>query len=140
MPLKYASELVDEAAKVQRTPCDISELILGTECGGSDPTSGLAANPVLGLVCDKLIDMGGTAILSETTEFIGAEHILASRARTAEVKKRLYQIIQRFEKNLAFVGEEVRDSNPSPGNIAGGITTLEEKSLGCIHKGRTSYD
>ncbi|MGI5953566.1 UxaA family hydrolase [Dysosmobacter sp.] len=132
---KYASELVDEAAKVQRTSCDISELILGTECGGSDPTSGLAANPVLGLVCDKLIDMGGTAILSETTEFIGAEHILASRARTDEVKKRLYQIIQRFEKNLAFVGEEVRDSNPSPGNIAGGITTLEEKSLGCIHKG-----
>ena len=131
----YAEELVREAAQEERVPCDLSELILGTECGGSDPTSGLAANPVLGLVCDKLVDLGGTAVLSETTEFFGAEHLLAARAADERVKKEIYRIIQGFEEELHHLGEEIRDSNPSPGNIAGGITTLEEKSLGCIHKG-----
>jgi altronate dehydratase large subunit len=112
----------------------MSELILGTECGGSDPTSGLAANPLIGKLSDLLVADGGTSILSETTEFIGAEHILAARAVTPQVHDRILQIVHRYEDALRLVGEEVREGNPSPGNKAGGITTLEEKSLGCIHK------
>lgn len=132
---RMAREMVAEAAMVQKQEFPMSELILGTECGGSDPTSGLAANPTIGRVCDLLVADGGTAILSETTEFIGAEHILARRAVNQEVHDRLLEIVARYEKALRLVGEEVREGNPSPGNKAGGITTLEEKSLGCIHKG-----
>ncbi len=132
---RYARELVAEASLQQRQECDMSELILGTECGGSDPTSGLAANPLIGQLSDLLIADGGTSILSETTEFIGAEHILARRAATPEVHDRILEIVARYERSLEMVGEQVRDGNPSPGNIAGGLTTLEEKSLGCIHKG-----
>ena len=79
--------------------------------------------------------MGATTVLSETTEFIGAEHILARRGRSPEVSRRIYDIVHRFENALKLVGEDVRDGNPSPGNMEGGLTTLEEKSLGCIHKG-----
>ena len=82
-----------------------------------------------------MVREGGTSILSETTEFIGAEHILARRAATPEVRERIFEIVHRYEDALRLVGEEVREGNPSPGNKAGGITTLEEKSLGCIHKG-----
>ncbi len=133
--VQYAEELAQEAAQQEREEFPLSELILGTECGGSDPTSGLAANPLIGEICDRLVDADATAILSETTEFIGAEHILARRAINKEVRDRILFIIQRYEESLARVGELVRNGNPSPGNIAGGITTLEEKSLGCIHKG-----
>ena len=131
----YAQELVQEAAKLSREPVDISRLIVGTECGGSDPTSGIAANPVVGNLCDRLIDLGGTALLSETTEFIGAEHLLAARAVSPQVADRILAIVKRYEDHISRAGEDVRRGNPSPGNIAGGITTLEEKSLGCIHKG-----
>ena len=133
--VRAARELVAEASMLQREEIPMSELILGTECGGSDPTSGLAANPLIGVLCDKMVDEGGTSILTETTEFIGAEHILARRAKTEEVRARIFDIVHRYEKHLEMVGEQVRDGNPSPGNKAGGITTLEEKSLGCIHKG-----
>lgn len=132
---RYAKEMVLQAGKILREECDISNLIVGTECGGSDPTSGLAANPVVGKLSDILVDLGGTSILSETTEFIGAEHLLAKRGKNETVKKRILEIVHRYEKALQLVGEEVREGNPSPGNKAGGITTLEEKSLGCIHKG-----
>ena len=133
--VRAAKQMVQEASMLQREEFPISELIVGTECGGSDPTSGLAANPLIGELSDRMTALGGTSILSETTEFIGAEHILASRAATPEVKERIYDIVYRYEKALQLVGEEVREGNPSPGNKAGGITTLEEKSLGCIHKG-----
>ena len=133
--VRYAKEMVAEASLLQKEEFPISELIVGTECGGSDPTSGLAANPVIGEMCDRIVAGGGTAILSETTEFIGAEHILARRAATPEVHDRIFEIVHRYEAALRLVGEEVREGNPSPGNKAGGITTLEEKSLGCIHKG-----
>lgn len=133
--VRYARELVQEASMLQKQEFPMSELILGTECGGSDPTSGLAANPVIGRLSDLLVAEGGTSILSETTEFIGAEHILAKRAKTPEVHDRILEIVHRYEKALQLIGEEVREGNPSPGNKAGGITTLEEKSLGCIHKG-----
>ena len=136
--IRYAMEMVQEATLLQKEIFPVSELIIGTECGGSDPTSGLAANPLVGELSDRIIEMGGTSILSETTEFIGAEHILAKRAKNEEIKERIYGIIDRYEKSLESVGEKVRSGNPSPGNKAGGITTLEEKSLGCIHKGGTS--
>ena len=135
MAVRYAKEMVAEASMLQKEEFPISELIVGTECGGSDPTSGLAANPVIGQMSDLVVAAGGTSILSETTEFIGAEHILARRAATPEVHDRIFEIVHRYEKALQLVGEEVREGNPSPGNKAGGITTLEEKSLGCIHKG-----
>lgn len=135
MAVRYAKEMVNEASVLQKELFPASELIVGTECGGSDPTSGLAANPLIGQLSDLLVAEGGTSILSETTEFIGAEHILAKRAATPEVHDRILEIVHRYEKALQLVGEEVREGNPSPGNKAGGLTTLEEKSLGCIHKG-----
>ena len=133
--VRYAKKMVAEASMLRKETFPLSELIVGTECGGSDPTSGLAANVLIGRLSDLMVQEGGTAILSETTEFIGAEHILARRAATPEVHDRIFEIVHRYEKALQLVGEEVRQGNPSPGNKAGGITTLEEKSLGCIHKG-----
>ena len=133
--VRYAKKMVAEASMLRKEAFPLSELIVGTECGGSDPTSGLAANVLIGRLSDLMVQEGGTAILSETTEFIGAEHILARRAATPEVHDRIFEIVHRYEKALQLVGEEVRQGNPSPGNKVGGITTLEEKSLGCIHKG-----
>ena len=133
--VRYAKQLVEEASLAQRTEVSLRELILGTECGGSDPTSGIAANPLVGSLSDRLVELGATSILSETPEFIGAEHILAKRAKTPEIGQRILDIVYRYEDSLKTVGEEVRKANPTPGNKAGGITTLEEKSLGCIHKG-----
>lgn len=135
LAVRYAKDMVAQASMLQKEEFPISELIVGTECGGSDPTSGLAANVLIGEMSDRIVAAGGTSILSETTEFIGAEHILARRAATPEVHDRIFEIVHRYEKALQLVGEEVREGNPSPGNKAGGITTLEEKSLGCIHKG-----
>ena len=133
--VRYAKQMVAEAALLQKEEFPLSELIVGTECGGSDPTSGLAANPAIGAMSDLVVKAGGTSILSETSEFIGAEHILARRAANKEVHDRIYEITTRFENHFHAVGEDVRAGNPSPGNKAGGITTLEENSLGCIHKG-----
>lgn len=133
--VRYAKEMVVEASLLQKEEFPLSELIIGTECGGSDPTSGLAANVLIGEMSDRIVAEGGTSILSETTEFIGAEHILARRAATKEVHDRIFEIVHRYERAMQLVGEEIREGNPAPGNKAGGITTLEEKSLGCIHKG-----
>lgn len=133
--VRSARKMAQDASTLQREEFPLSELIIGTECGGSDPTSGLASNILIGELSDRIVALGGTSILSETTEFIGAEHILASRAQTVAVKGRIYEIVHRYEKALQLVGEEIRVGNPSPGNIAGGLSTLEEKSLGCIHKG-----
>ena len=127
-------EMIGRAAEISREECDLSELILGLECGGSDPTSGLSANAVLGVVSDCLVDMGGTAVLSETPEAIGAEHLLKKRGLTPEVGQKIYEAIKNNEKLFFDLGLDVRSGNPSPGNKASGITTLEEKSLGCIHK------
>ena len=135
MAVRYAKEMVEEASLLQKEEFPMSELIIGTECGGSDPTSGLAANPLIGQLSDLIVKEGGTSILSETTEFIGAEHLLARRAINKEVHDRIFEIVHRYEDSLRLVGEEVREGNPSPGNKAGGLTCLEEKSLGCIHKG-----
>lgn len=133
--IRMAREFVEEASRLKRESFPVSELILGTNCGGSDPSSGLGANPLLGEVSDKLVELGGTSVLCETTEFIGAEHLLAKRGRDAQVQQQILDIVKKWEDYIRMFGEEVRNGNPSPGNIAGGLTTLEEKSLGCIHKG-----
>ena len=133
-----AERLLAEAARAVREPIDISELIIGTNCGGSDTFSGLTANPALGAACDRLVAEGGTAILSETPEMIGAEQVLARRAASESVKKRIYEITSVTEALAFKAGVDIRGSEPSPGNIEGGLTTLEEKSLGAVLKGGTT--
>jgi altronate dehydratase large subunit len=135
--IRIVRELKDEADKCRRVECSLSELILGLECGGSDPTSGISANVVLGEVSDRLVDSGGTTVISETVEAIGAEEILRARGATPEIGQAIYDCIRNKEKAFAAIGEDIRKSNPSPGNIRSGITTLEEKSLGCINKSGT---
>ena len=130
-------EMLADAAALHREPIPLGELILGTECGGSDYTSGLASNPAVGKACDLLMAEGGTVILSETPELIGAEHLLARRAKTPEIARQLLKAVAWWEKRAIAAGQNIRQGNPAPGNIAGGITTLEEKSLGCIYKAGT---
>jgi altronate dehydratase large subunit len=135
--VEIVQELMRGAEKCERVDCNISELILGLECGGSDPTSGFSANAVLGVASDAIIDGGGAAVLTETPEAIGTEHILRERGVTPEVGQRIYDAVKNNEKLFFDLGMDVRASNPSPGNKASGITTLEEKSLGCILKAGT---
>ncbi len=135
--IRIAQDLITQASSCQRELFDISHLTIGMECGGSDSTSGLVANPVIGRVSDLLIDLGGTAMFSETTEIIGAEHLLAQRAASPEVSSKIFEIVKSRENHLRSVGEDLRSGQPSPGNKAGGLSTIEEKSLGCIHKGGT---
>jgi altronate dehydratase large subunit len=135
--IRIAQDLIRQASSCQRELFDISHLTIGVECGGSDSTSGLVANPVIGRVSDLLIDLGGTVMFSETTEIIGAEHLLAQRAASPEVSNKIFEIVNRRESYLRGVGEDLRSGQPSPGNKAGGLSTIEEKSLGCIHKGGT---
>lgn len=132
---ELARKLRAYADQQQRISCSVSELILGTNCGGSDTTSGLGANPLIGEVSDWLVGEGGTSVLCETSEFFGGEQILARRAKTPQVAEQILKIVKDYEKYVHMFGAEMRQGNPSPGNIAGGLSTLEEKSLGCIHKG-----
>jgi altronate dehydratase large subunit len=134
---RIVKEMREGAAKLNRESILLNELILGTECGGSDYTSGLASNPAVGAACDMLVTEGGTVILSETPELIGAEHLLAKRARTPELANQVLDAVAWWEQKAMAAGENIRKANPAPGNIAGGITTLEEKSLGCIYKAGT---
>ncbi|MFC7392250.1 UxaA family hydrolase [Scopulibacillus cellulosilyticus] len=131
---KIAAKMVQEASMEKRVPFDFSELIVGTECGGSDACSGLSANPAVGEVSDMIVDRGGTAILAETTELIGAEHLLAERAADDQVAKRVYEVIEAMEHRSIEMGVDIRTGNPSPGNIEGGLSSLEEKSLGAAKK------
>jgi altronate hydrolase len=128
--------LLPEANKVQRTPVPASHLILGLECGGSDGYSGISANPALGAAADLLVRHGGTPILSETPEIYGAEHLLTRRAVTREVGEKLLARIRWWEDYTSRNRMEM-NNNPSPGNKAGGLTTILEKSLGAAAKGGT---
>lgn len=143
--IKTIQKGVQEARKlmamIQDTPREdipISELIVGVKCGGSDFTSGLCSNPALGKAADMLLAEGGTIVMGETTEIIGAEHLVAEKAVSEEVKDKLYQAIARFENEIERMGVDMRGGNPSPGNIAGGLSSIEEKSLGCISKAGTA--
>ncbi|MDR1322635.1 MAG: UxaA family hydrolase [Gracilibacteraceae bacterium] len=135
---RRAAPLARELSAMRRTPCPVADLVLGVECGGSDFTSGLASNPATGAASDLLIQAGGVSILSETTEFIGAEHILADRAETPAVAQKLLAIVRACEQRSLAQHVDLRGSQPTPGNIAGGLTSIEEKSLGCIHKAGTA--
>ena len=129
-------ELLPVAGAVERTEVPVSELVLGLNCGGSDAWSGVSANPVLGAAVDRLVAAGGTAVLGETPEIHGAEHLLTSRAVSARVAGDLLDRVAWWEHYAAADGS--LDNNPSPGNRAGGVTTIEEKSLGAVAKGGSS--
>ncbi|MDR2179705.1 MAG: UxaA family hydrolase [Synergistaceae bacterium] len=131
-------EMLSGMSVQRREERDISELTLGLECGGSDAWSGLSGNPVAGVVSDMLIAQGGRSILSETQEIIGAEHILVRRAVSDEVADKLLDAVKRAESGALAGGSDIRLANPTPGNKEGGISTLEEKSLGCIAKAGTA--
>jgi altronate dehydratase large subunit len=129
--------LLREAERYERKAAGFEHLILGTECGGSDTFSGITANPALGRASDRVVAEGGTVILAELPELVGAEHLLATRAGDG-VAAQLYELIARVERRAQDMHVDIRYGNPTQGNIAGGLTTLEEKSLGCIHKGGSS--
>jgi altronate hydrolase len=122
---------VDQAV---RTPQPLSELMIALQCGGSDGWSGVTANPVLGLAADEVVRQGGTVILSETPEIYGAEHLLTRRAISPAVAEELVSLVRWWEEHARANGIEL-DGNPSPGNKAGGLTTIFEKSLGAVAKG-----
>ena len=129
--------MLPKANAVQRVPCSASHITIGLQCGGSDGYSGISANPALGAAVDLLVAHGGTAILSETPEIYGAEHLLTRRAVRQEVGEKLVSRIKWWENYTAINGGEM-NNNPSPGNKAGGLTTILEKSLGAVAKGGTT--
>jgi len=130
-------EMLPHANAVTRSPVPASHLVLGLQCGGSDGYSGITANPALGAAVDRLVRHGGTAILSETPEIYGAEHLLTRRAVSREVGEKLIERIKWWEEYTARNRGEM-NNNPSPGNKAGGLTTILEKSLGAVAKGGTT--
>ena len=118
----------------RRREADASCLMVGIKCGASDATSGMVSNPATGIASDLVVAAGGTSIFCETTELIGAEHLMACRAASPEVGERLVQTVKRLEREAGRFGVDMRGGQPSPGNMAGGISTIEEKSLGAICK------
>jgi altronate hydrolase len=128
------AELVVLAGKDRRERCSLADLTIGLKCGGSDGLSGISANPMVGRVADAVTQAGGAAILTEIPEVFGAERLLMSRASNATVFNALVQVVNDFKDYFVRNGQPVHE-NPSPGNVAGGITTLEEKSLGAVQKG-----
>jgi altronate dehydratase large subunit len=136
--IRKAGRMAVDASKLRREPIPVSEMILGLECGGSDTTSGLASNPTLGRATDRLIAAGGTAIVTETSEFLGAEEIFAQRAVDTGVKKAFIKMVLDHEAEAMKAGEDIRGANPVPDNIRGGLTTIEEKALGAMAKTGTT--
>ena len=130
-------QMLPKANAVRREPCSAEHIVVGLQCGGSDGYSGISANPALGAAVDLLVQHGGTAILSETPEIYGAEHLLTRRAVRPDVAHKLIERIRWWEHYTAANGGEM-NNNPSPGNKAGGLTTILEKSLGAVAKGGTS--
>ena len=135
--IEIIESMLPAANEVTREPCPASALILGMECGGSDGYSGISANPALGAAADRLVRNGGTAILGETPEIYGAEHLLTARAATPEVAQKLIGFIKWWEDYTARNHGDM-DNNPTPGNKEGGLTTILEKSLGAAAKGGTT--
>ncbi|TFI56875.1 altronate dehydratase [Sphingomonas parva] len=138
--LALVDALVATATLATRQPVPLSELVLGLKCGGSDGFSGLTANPLVGRMADRVVGAGGSAVLSEIPEIFGAERLLMARARDERVFDAVVGVVNDFKRYFLAHGEPVSE-NPSPGNLAGGITTLEEKSLGAVQKaGRSPLD
>lgn len=135
--IDIARQLVIEVSSYQRQPVDISNVVMAIKCGASDATSGLASNCVIGYVADKMVDLGATVVFGETTEFIGGEHLLARRAVNKEVGDHILKIVDTMEQRAKAIGCDMRKGQPTPGNIAGGLSSIEEKSLGAIVKSGT---
>jgi len=135
---RIAARMMREASRARRVPVPFAELLLGMECGRSDPSSGLVANPLVGRVVDALIDAGGRAVFGETIEWLGAEHLLTARAASPEVARAIEAAVLRRERAAVDAGIDLLGNNPGPTNIAAGLTTIEEKSLGGIAKGGRS--
>jgi altronate hydrolase len=135
--VKLISEIVSYAEKFQREEIDIAKLVIGLKCGGSDGFSGITANPLVGSLSDKIIQYGGTSILTEVPEMFGAETILMNRCETKAIFNKTVNLINDFKEYFIRYDQEIYE-NPSPGNKDGGISTLEDKSLGCTQKGGTS--
>ena len=135
--VRAAREMAAEAGLQQKEKFPISELLLGIECGGSDATSGIASNPAVGNLSDRLVDLGASAMMSESIEWIGGEHVLARRGATPEIHDQIIRVCEDYEKHLLAAGQDCRAGQPTPGNKAGGLSTIDEKSLGCIRKGGT---
>jgi len=133
---KIIKDMLEEAGSFRREEFDLSRLTVAVDCGGSDATSGLAANPAVGVAVDMLIEQGGTAIFTEPGEMIGAEHILARRAVNNDVRDRIYRVAANEEKRWKAL--DIQPRWMSPGNVSGGLTTIEEKSLGAVQKGGTT--
>ena len=134
---RIIAELQKLTSEDKRTPVPISRLKIGLKCGGSDGLSGITANPLCGRITDKLVAMGGTAILTEVPEMFGAEQILMNRCVNEAVFRDTVRLVNNYKEYFIANNQPVSE-NPSPGNKAGGITTLEEKSLGCVQKGGTA--
>ena len=132
--VSLVEKLCSYACQFQREECDISNLVIGLKCGGSDGFSGITANPLVGEISNIITSHGGTAILTEVPEMFGAETLLMARCRDEKVFKKTVELINNFKSYFMKYGEHI-DENPSPGNKEGGITTLEDKSLGCVQKG-----
>ena len=135
--VRAARDMAAEAAMQPKELFDVSEFFLGIECGGSDATSGIACNPAVGELSDILVDMGATCMISESIEWIGGEHVLAKRAADCEIHNQIIEVCRAYERHLEAAGQNCRAGQPTPGNKAGGLSTLDEKSLGCIRKGGT---
>ena len=133
--VRLAAALARDMSRARRVPLPASLLRLGTECGHSDATSGLGANPLAGLVADRLVDAGGAAVFGETMEWLGAEHVLAARAQTPEIGRAIVDAVAQRERWAAATGEDLTGNNPGAENIRGGLSSIEEKSLGAIAKG-----
>ena len=136
--LATTRSMVAEASNLQRKPFPLSYLTLGVKCGGSSAVSGIAGNAATGKVFDRLIAEGGTAIFSETTEVIGADHLLVKRAVNETVANKFREMVERQEAIIKASGEDIRGTQPTRGNIAEGLTTIEDKSLGAMAKSGTS--
>lgn len=131
-------EMAEKCLSQKREEVDIRDLVVSLECGGSDATSGISANPLVGWVSDRIISLGATAILSETPEMIGAEHILSGRGVDPGVGGKITEIVKDVEKSANAMHVDLRGTNPTPGNIEGGLSSIEEKSMGCLAKAGSS--
>ncbi|MCM1566998.1 MAG: UxaA family hydrolase [Dehalobacter sp.] len=132
--VELADLMAEDLKKQEKKPASISDLVVGIKCGSSDTLSGLLTNPIVGMAVDKIIGCGGRVVFGEVTEMIGAENHIVSRIKNPEIKDKIINSIINIENRAKSVGEDMREGQPTPGNIKGGLTTIEEKSLGAIIK------
>ena len=134
--VRAARDMAAEAAMQQKELFDISEFLMGIECGGSDATSGIASNPAVGELSDILVDMGATTMMSESIEWIGGEHVLAKRGANKEIHDQIIEVCRAYEEHLTAAGQDCRAGQPTPGNKTGGLSTLDEEEPGLHPQGR----